>query len=154
MRKRVTRSRGRGFKDVTLFCLLALITASCQESAIEPVAIAPEDMCAYCKMAISEKRYAAQFVDRDGQPFKFDDIGCMIKFANEKMDRNKIAAYFVMDFDNRLWVKAEGAYFVSSAELKTPMDGHAAAFKDEARAREAAARFHGRLLSFADLFRQ
>ena len=137
-----------------MFCLLALITASCQEGAIEPVAIAPEDMCAYCKMAISEKRYAAQFVDRDGQPFKFDDIGCMIKFANEKMDRDKIAAYFVIDFDERQWVKAEGAYYVSSGELKTPMDGQTAAFKDEAKAREAAARFHGRRLGFADLFRR
>jgi copper chaperone NosL len=144
-------------KRLTSSCLLALITslllAGCQKGEAEPAAIAPEDMCAYCKMAISEKRYAAQFIDRDGQPFKFDDIGCMINIAGGKRDRGEIAAYFVMDFDERQWVKAEDAYYVSSAELKTPMEGHAAAFKDEARAREAAATYHGRLVGFADLFR-
>ena len=139
-------------KRATLSFLLALMIAGCQKGETEPAAIAPEDICAYCKMAISEKRYAAQFVDRDGQPFKFDDIGCMINFANEKQNRDEIAAYFVMDFDERQWVKAEHAYYVSSTELKTPMEGHAAAFKDEAKAREAADRFHGRLVGFADLF--
>jgi copper chaperone NosL len=131
-----------------------MLLAGCQKGEAEPVSIAPEDMCAYCKMAISEKRYAAQFVDRDGQPFKFDDIGCMINFANDKRSKDEIAAYFVMDFDERQWVRAENAYYITSTELKTPMDGHAAAFKDEAKAREAAARFHGELLGFSDLFRR
>ena len=145
-------------KRLTSSCLLALLTslllAGCQKGEAEPAAIEPEDMCAYCRMAISEKRYAAQFIDRDGQPFKFDDIGCMINIAGGKRDRGEIAAYFVMDFDERQWIKAEDAYYISSAELKTPMEGHAAAFKDEARAREAAATYHGRLLGFADLFRR
>jgi copper chaperone NosL len=147
-----------GIKRVILSCLLALMASmplgGCQKSVAEPSAIEPEDMCAYCKMAISEKRYAAQFVDSGGQPFKFDDIGCMINFANNKRGGDEIIAYFVMDFDERQWVKAEDAYYVNSKELKTPMDGHTAAFEEEAKAREAAARFHGRLLGFSDLFRQ
>lgn len=151
-------SIGTGIRRVILPCLLVLMTnmllAGCRKGEAEPAEIAPEDICTYCKMAISEKRYAAQFIDTDGQPFKFDDIGCMIKFANERTDRGRIAAFFVMDFDKRQWVKAEDAYYVSSTELKTPMDGHAAAFRDEARAREAAVVFHGRQLGFADLFRQ
>jgi copper chaperone NosL len=146
-----------GMKRVIASGLVAVTTglllASCQRGEAGPVAIVPEDMCAYCRMAISEKRFAAQFIDIDGQPFKFDDIGCMIKVAGGKRDKGEIAAYFVMDFDERQWVKADDAYYVSSPELKTPMEGHAAAFKDEAKAREAAARFHGRLLGFADLFR-
>ena len=148
--------RGMCIKRVILSCLLTLMTsmllAGCQKGEAEPVEIAPEDMCAYCKMAISEKRYAAQFVDGGGQPFKFDDIGCMINFANEKRNKYEIAAYFVMDFDDRQWVEANDAYYVTSTELKTPMDGHTAAFKDEAKAREAVARFHGRLRGFTDLF--
>jgi copper chaperone NosL len=147
-----------GIRKVTSPCLLVLMTslmlASCQKGEVEPAAILPEDMCAYCRMAISEKRYAAQFVDRDGQPFKFDDIGCMTNIAGGKRDKGEIAAYFVMDFGERQWVKAEDAYYVSSAELKTPMEGHTAAFKDEAKAREAAAKFQGRLLGFDDLFRR
>jgi copper chaperone NosL len=49
-----------------------------------PVDIDPGDMCQSCKMAISQKKYAAEFVDKDGGVFKFDDIGCMFRFAKQR----------------------------------------------------------------------
>ena len=103
-------------------------------------------------MAISEKRYAAEFIDRDGGAFKFDDIGCMLNFIKGQQNKNQIAAYFVMDFDERQWIKAADAYFVRSSEFQTPMDGSIAAFKDEAKAEVAAGKYHGKLLRFTDLF--
>jgi len=138
------------FKIAAVVSLLFLL--GCQTSKIAPVALAPEDMCAYCKMAISEKRYAAEFVDSEGQAFKFDDIGCMVNFIKNKKSSAKVVAHFVMDFDERQWTKAEGAYYVRSSELATPMNGGIIAFKNQAKAKEAADRYHGKLIRFEDLF--
>lgn len=138
---------------VSWIVIAGIFLASCQKRMIGPVAIAPEDMCSFCKMAISEKRYAAEFIDSEGQPFKFDDIGCMVNFVKSKRNKDRIDAYFVMDFNDRQWLKAADAYYVRSAELKTPMAGGIVAFRDEARATEAAAKYHGKLMHFDDLFK-
>ena len=127
------------------------VFANCQKRTVEPVAIAPEDMCSYCKMAISEKQYAAELIDSEGQAFKFDDIGCMVNFVKKRKDSAKTAAYFVMDFENREWVKAENAYYVRSSELTTPMNGGIIAFKDQSRAQAAADKYHGTLLRFDEI---
>ena len=133
-----------------MFSLLLFVC--CETSKFKPVAIAPEDMCAYCKMAISEKRYAAEFIDSEGQASKFDDIGCMVNFIKSKKNTTKIVAYFVMDFDERRWIKATDASYIRSSELNTPMNGGIIAFKDQAKAKEAADRYHGKLIRFEDLF--
>ncbi|HKZ79269.1 MAG TPA: nitrous oxide reductase accessory protein NosL [Pyrinomonadaceae bacterium] len=129
----------------------AIVLANCQNRLPEPVAIAPEDMCSFCKMAISEKRYAAEFIDSDGQTFKFDDIGCMIDFIRARNNAIKVSAQFVVDFDNKQWVNAAEAYYVHTPEIKTPMGGDTIAFKEEAKAQRAAAEYRGRLLRYNDL---
>jgi len=137
---------------VPLICLLFLI-ANCQKQSIAPVALAPEDMCSYCRMAISEKQYAAELIDSDGQAFKFDDIGCMANFIKTKKDTAKSVAYFVMDFNEHQWLKAEDAYYVRSSELHTPMNGGIIAFKDPSRAKETAEKYHSTLWRFADVLK-
>lgn len=139
------------FRTAAMFSLLLLM--ACATSTIEPVALAPEDMCSYCRMAISEARYAAELVNQDGQALKFDDIGCMVNFVEYKKNTTKPAGYFVMDFDERQWIKAEDAFYVYSSELSTPMMGGGVAFKDKSKAETAAARYHGQLLRFKDLFK-
>ena len=137
---------------VSWIVIAGIFLASCQRSMIEPIALAPEDMCAYCKMAISEKRYAGELIDSEWQPFKFDDIGCMVNFIESTKNTTKIVAYFVMDFDERQWIKATDASYVRSSEFNTPMNGGIIAFKDQAKAKEAADRYHGKLIRFEDLF--
>jgi copper chaperone NosL len=136
---------------VSITAILSLLLIGCGASRLEPVALMPEDMCAYCKMAISEKQYAAELIDGEGQVFKFDDLGCMAKFVKSNKDQAKPGAYFVMDFESRQWTKAADAYYVRSPELTTPMRGGMIAFKDESKARDAVARFHGQQLSFKDV---
>jgi copper chaperone NosL len=137
-------------------CLIVGVTvlANCQKQSIAPVALAPEDMCSYCKMAISEKRYAAELIDSEGQAFKFDDIGCMSNFIKSKRNAANTIAYFVMDYDEPKWIKAEDAYYVRSSELQTPMNGGIVGFKTESNAQEVAGKFHGKLIRFKDIFDQ
>src|SRR5262245_33403006 len=115
---------------VWVWCLMIGVTvfANCQRRGVEPVALAPEDMCAHCRMAISEKQYAAELIDSDGAALKFDDIGCMTNFLKSAKNKTTIAATFVMDFNERQWIKADEAYYVRSAEFTTPMNGGIVAF--------------------------
>lgn len=135
--------------------MLGVITllSGCQKKAAEPVALFREDACAYCKMVISEKQYAAEFLDSEGEVFKFDDLGCMANFIKSSKTPTKAVAYFVMDFDTRQWTKGEDAYFVRSSQLKTPMNGGIIAFKDQSKAKEAVGRYQGELVLFNDLFK-
>lgn len=132
--------------------LAALLLAGCQKGSLEPVAIAPTDMCSFCRMAISETRYAAEFIDNEGEAFKFDDITCMTSFIRDRHNQGNGGARFVMDFDAKAWLKAEDAYYVQSTEIKTPMSGGVIAFRDQSRARETAGKYGGKLLRFNDLF--
>ena len=127
------------------------ILANCQKGAVEPVALTPEDMCSYCRMAISEKQYAAELIDGEGQAFKFDDIGCMLNFIRKGSVSVSASSFFVIDFDQRQWIKADHAYYVRSSALTTPMSGGIIAFKDQSKAQEAAGKYHGKLLRFKEL---
>jgi copper chaperone NosL len=135
-----------------VWCLMIAVAvfANCQRRTAEPVALAPEDMCSYCRMAISEKQYAAELIDSDGTAFKFDDIGCMVHFLQSGKSKT-IAASFVMDFSERQWLKADDAFYVRSSEFTTPMNGGMVAFRTEAKAREAANKYNGTLLRFKDV---
>lgn len=128
-----------------------LVTAACQTTKITPVALAPEDMCSFCRMAISEKQYAAEVIDSEGGAFKFDDIGCMVNFVESKKNKAPIAAYFVMDFDKRDWVKAEDAYYVRTSEVTTPMNGGLIAYSTQSQAQQAVDKYQGKLLRWKDI---
>ena len=105
-------------------------------------------------MAISERRYAAEFLDRDGEAVKFDDVGCMLRYRRRMADQGAIATAFVVDFNSGRWLEAAAAYYVRSPDLKTPMGSGLVAYADAASAANAAAAHHGEILRVADLLRQ
>ena len=104
-------------------------------------------------MTISQAGYAAQFIDKDGSTFKFDDIGCMIRFAREDNRRNTVAAFFVVDYNDRRWLPAEQATYVKSEKMASPMGSGLIGFRDSPRARDFAGKNDGRVLLFDDLWR-
>jgi copper chaperone NosL len=110
-----------------------MLFAACGQREMRPVDLLPEDMCAHCRMAISEKRFAAEFITRDGEAFKFDDIACLANAVKANANRERIAAFFVMDYETRQWLPGETAHYLRSAAFKTPMGGGIAAFKDKAK---------------------
>ncbi len=139
-------------RNVLFLIMCVSAFASCAQQKLEPVAIVPEDMCSFCRMAISEKRYAAELLDSEGEVFKFDEIGCMVNFIERNQFDDKTTVRFVMDFDERTWIKAEDAYYVASPEITTPMNGNVIAFTTELKAQQAAERFHGRIQRFEEVF--
>lgn len=133
-----------------LLVLFALTFVACSEAEIKPVDIAAEDVCSHCKMAISEKQFAAEFITPDGDASKFDDIGCMLDYLKEKPD-TKVAAHFFMDYETKQWVNGRAASFTKSAEITSPMSGGIIAFQDKAKAEAAATKYKGKTLNFEEL---
>jgi copper chaperone NosL len=131
--------------------VLCLLLAACAGTETKPVELAPEDMCSFCRMAISEKRFAAELITLDGDALKFDDIGCMLDYLKEKPNSPRIAAYFVVDYETGEWVRGEAAFYARSVELKSPMSHGIVAFKDHGRAETAVNKHKGKLIRFSEL---
>jgi len=111
-------------------------------------------MCAQCKMAISEKRYAAEMAGVDGNVMKFDNIDCMVRYGAAHGLKDEAAAWFVMDSDGKEWLDARQAFLVKSTSIPGPMGSGVLATRDSASAEDLARRFSGRVLRFEDLWRQ
>ncbi len=122
-------------------CLILVICGGCSPQELKAVEIEPGEMCMFCKMAISQKRFAAEFINREGEVFKFDEIGCMVRYL--KQHSQTPAAYFVADFDSGEWLEGNKAMYVHSPEFETPMSGGIIAFRDRGSAEKAAAESHG-----------
>ncbi len=42
------------------------------------------ESCAHCRMAIGDPGYAAQLVTTDGTVANFDDVGCLLRYLDER----------------------------------------------------------------------
>jgi copper chaperone NosL len=108
----------------------------CGSSEVKPVDIYPEDMCANCKMAFSDHRFASEIVTDQAEAHKFDDIGCMFKFKAKHTEVNVVAMY-LKDYDTKEWIPYERATIVET-DVETPMGSGKVAFADSTKAREFA----------------
>lgn len=110
----------------------ALLSAGCTAAEVRPVELYPEDMCAACRMAISDARFASEIIETDGTVSKFDDIGCLLKFR-EKSSQPQIAAIFLKDYETLAWVPYEKSTIVETG-VSTPMASGRVAFGASDRA--------------------
>jgi copper chaperone NosL len=122
---------------------------SCQSRPLQPVEIEPHDMCSSCRMAISQKQFAAQLFDAEENVYKFDDVACMLRFI--KHGRVSPGAVFVPDYNTREWIKGNSTMFVKTDQVDTPMGGGLLAFSDAARADAVARKFRSRVLRASEV---
>lgn len=116
----------------TLGAGLGLLLGGCGgEATSGPVEIKwDRDTCERCRMAISDKRFAAQVRDPNRKVHKFDDIGCaMFWVAHQAF--NELSAnseYWVADYRGGNWLDARKANFLHGK--KSPMGYHYAALAE------------------------
>jgi copper chaperone NosL len=143
-------------RDVLRLLVVAPLVglAACAPRGPEPIRYG-EAICPHCQMMISDNRYGAQLITRQGRVHSFDSIECMVAYAirNALMDTD-LRGRYVTDFERPgTLMPAEEAVYLQSPELRSPMSVNITAFASES-ARDAAHRtFGGAPLSFADLER-
>lgn len=101
--------------------LLVGVMAACTSGPVHPVPIdTRNDMCAYCRMIVSDPRVAAQIVASGEEARIFDDIGCLHDYlARHQMTHD--AVVFVADHRTGEWVPARDAVYTISTGRRTPM---------------------------------
>lgn len=136
-------------KMATPILLISLLSA-CSQDGPKPIKL-NEDLCEFCKMTISDGRFGAELITSKGRTYTFDDIGCMIRYAEENRSV-EVKNYYIHRYDgkNEL-IPAESAVYLSSDSLNSPMGGNYAAFTSEDAAKAIAAKMPGELLKFNDI---
>lgn len=135
----------------TVICSLLFFSCNPGREPIQPGI----DNCAFCKMTISDAKFASELITQKGRVYKFDDLHCLLPFATSpEISEIGVKAYYVADFNaptNLLPV--DQAVFLQSEQLNGPMGGNIAAFADEDGLRTAEELFPGKPLSWSDILK-
>jgi copper chaperone NosL len=113
---------------LVLILMMAVIGGCSGDSGPQPIDEAV-DVCASCNMSVSDGPFAAEWVQRDGEVLKFDDIGCLAGYLN---NNDTDGEAYVRDFHSKEWIRTDQAFFAES-EVHTPMDSGLVAFQGEDR---------------------
>lgn len=129
--------------------LLVVLLAACgpKVTADEPPEIAyGRDICDQCGMIIDEPRFAAAYVTPAGEVRRFESIGDMLAYYQKAQE--EVFVFWVHDYHTETWLKADGAFFVQSDNIITPMGVGLVATADRAGAEALVAEFGGAVMTF------
>lgn len=135
----------------SLMISLLVGAVACRGGRPEPVELTlNEESCSFCRMAISQRQFAAEVVTVSGSVDAFDDIGCLRDWVRQH-GPPETAGVFVVDYQTGRWIDARNAFYVSSDRLPTPMSSGLAAFGEKASAEAAATELGGRVLRWVEM---
>jgi copper chaperone NosL len=138
---------------MTRVLALSVLLAACASGPPPPAALdTKNESCAWCRMAISEARFAGQIVAATEEPLFFDDIGCLARFAAGAKAGPAWTVTYVADHRTRTWVRADAALYTEVASLATPMASHLIAHADPASRNADPDAKGGTLRSVAEVF--
>lgn len=120
---------------------LALAMSGCGGAGPRPV-VTGEEQCHYCRMEVTDARFAAEVVTRTGRVHVFDSPECLAGYARGAAP-GTVRVLWVTDAEHPgTFVEAERAGYLLDASLHGPM-GRATAFATLAAARDAQSRYGG-----------
>jgi copper chaperone NosL len=133
---------------------LILMLVAC---SVEPQPIKyGTDNCDYCKMTIVDKRFAGEVVTTKGKVYKFDDVRCVVDFLHDgTVKQENVEGTYLTSYDgNNDFVRVEQSYYCKAEELRSPMGGNIAAFKDEASRDKVNQQMQGRVVTWEEINRK
>src|SRR6478735_6007692 len=110
---------------ITMLCLFFV---SCT-AAPRPIK-SGKDACEYCKMTITDPRFAAELITSTGKLFVFDDLHCLKGYYAEHTAKLKDASFYVVDFVSGELVPSNEVQLVQSEKAHSPMGSNTIAFKN------------------------
>jgi len=111
---------------VTSFILFFLVSCSTQPEPLKP----GQDVCYLCKMGIADTKFGGEVLTKKGKIFKFDDIGCMIRFIRlNEVEQKDISQSVVVNYNKQNdFINTDKAVFLVGDVVKSPMNYNIAAF--------------------------
>jgi copper chaperone NosL len=109
-----------------------LLLAACGGGADGPVPVdTKNDACAWCRMSVSDLRFAAQLTAAGHEPKLFDDAGCLRDWLKEPREAAAWTAW-LSDHRTKEWVRATDAVLVRDPAVQTPMNSGLVAWANAA----------------------
>lgn len=113
------RTASTAAEGLSLLALLSLL--ACGGTADGPAPIdTKNDACSWCRMSVSDRRFAAQLTAPGHEPKLFDDAGCLRDWLKAPREAGPWTAW-VADHRTKEWLKAKDALFTKVA-VQTPMN--------------------------------
>ncbi len=139
-----------------LVLIIAFGLSACLTGKPEPVEIVlNEETCSLCRMAVSERQFAAEIVLSSGSVHFFDDIGCLGQWVTTNANElTESAGIFVIDYITGEWLDATEAHFVLSENLPTPMSYGLAAFQSSASAQRESEELSGKVIRWNQILEE
>lgn len=110
------------------------------------------DECAYCRMMITDNRFASQIVTETGKSIKFDAIECLADYTEEHKSELESAKMWVSDFNNPgNWIEVGKANIVKSEVVKSPMGESLLAFESEDEMNEHLSEYPGKPVAWQSI---
>ena len=129
--RRSPRSSVLSPQSINVFLLLSSsVLLACGGAPGPAVLDTKTEMCASCRMPVSDASLATQLVAPGEEPKFFDDLGCVRDFLGRAPASAGTVA-FVADHRTKKWVRASAAVY-TRAGLATPMGSHWIAHADAA----------------------
>jgi copper chaperone NosL len=104
-----------------LVLLAAAGLAGCSRGPAPPAVLDTRtDACRFCRMSVSEQRFAAQLAAPGEEPLFFDDIGCLRDYLRREGELPRDTVAYVADHRTGAWLRA-GAAVYTRISGETPM---------------------------------
>jgi copper chaperone NosL len=131
---------------------LALFLVSCSAQP-EPFKYGT-DVCYTCKMGIVDIKFGNEIITKKGKVFKFDDIGCMIRYLKSgSIEQKDIAQTVVINFEKKdEFLDVSNASFAVSEEIRSPMNFNTAAFTNKESATKFLAGKSGKIFNWNEIY--
>lgn len=151
-RKRQKQSITLSKKMTAAAMITGLLSFSSCTAGPEPFAIG-KDVCDECRMTIMDPKFGSEVITKKGKVYKFDDAHCLVKFlkAGTVKETEINQTVFINYTDGKNFVDVKKASFVTSPQLKSPMNSNTAAFADRTEADKKAAETKGILMNWEEL---
>ncbi len=137
--------------DAALVLLISLSFFSCNANEPKPIKI-NVDSCDFCKMTISNEKFAAEVITEKGRYYMFDDVSCMIKYAKA----NKAVVYkgfFVTNYLNEeQFIPVEKGFYLMGGIINAPMGGKVTAFDSNENATSYQTKFSAQKVTWNEVY--
>jgi len=128
-RKRKNRRVGK--VEIGLPVLFLLMALNGCSSGPEKI-VAGKDHCSFCKMSISDTRFACEIKTKKGKAYKFDDVHCLLGYIKAgTISKKDIGETYFSDYimPDRLFRSNEISLYQGDC-FKGPMNGNTVAFSN------------------------
>lgn len=111
------------------------------------------DICDFCKMNITDNKYAAELVTSKGKVYKFDSIECLFQFKDlEFKSDDEIHSELVNDFSNPgELIDLKKAFFLKSEVFRSPMGMNVLSVSSEEKLNEIKSQHGGEVLTYSEV---